>query len=75
MASTIRGFWQALIPLWFLLVCAFAQSGCTCTPMGQVPSKRTIACRPQHGWIANEHQPKSNRQICERLIKYAINDA
>jgi hypothetical protein len=49
MASTIRGIWQALVPLWLLLACVLAQMGCTCGPTGQVKNSRIIACVPQHG--------------------------
>ncbi|MBK9266191.1 MAG: VCBS repeat-containing protein [Polyangiaceae bacterium] len=47
MLSAIRGVWLALFPLWFLLVCVFAQ-GCTCEPAGQTQVGRVIPCRAQY---------------------------
>ena len=52
MLSANRGIWQALVPLWFFVVCAFAPAGCSCGPEGQVQSSKTLPCRPQHERLA-----------------------
>lgn len=67
MLSANRGIWQALVPLWFFLVCAFAPAGCTCGPEGQLLARRFIACRPQH-----EQRPISPRLSSKSIVPGTI---
>ena len=48
MLSANRGIWQALIPLWFLLVSVFVPAGCSCGPQRQAQSNKARPCIPQH---------------------------
>lgn len=48
MLSANRGIWQALIPLWFLLVGVFVQAGCSCGPQRQAQSNKARPCISQH---------------------------
>jgi len=75
MASLIRGIWQALIPLWLFVASALAQIGCTCAPTGQVQSRRTIACQPQHKRLAVS-PPLASKTIAPGTIpaSFAVTD-
>lgn len=76
MRNAHLGIWQALIPLWFLLVCVFAQAGCACEPRGQAQSNKTRPCIPQHARRAVA-SPLQSKTIVPGTIQasFAVTDS